>query len=132
MNDFRIRLDFRSYKLASNYFKLVEERDGQKLFDAELLGVGGAVSLQLPEVVTKIVASTKYNGFYLVFEDLRFAKWCEESLLIFKLVEGSRSKVYIDRRLESPEACIALGIYPKSEPAAAIGSGFHARPSYTS
>ncbi|CAI6094845.1 unnamed protein product [Clonostachys chloroleuca] len=98
----RIIIGFPNPEQAKSYHKIVQSRDRNGIVSCQLDGY--KTSLRLPGRIISISASTRCGGLCFNFADLELAKWWVDELLIWKFVEGSNRKVYVDRRIGCPQA----------------------------
>ncbi|KAH7011231.1 hypothetical protein EDB80DRAFT_711413 [Ilyonectria destructans] len=119
----RINIRFRTEAQAIAYCQVLETRVPDKAATRE--DGSFVVSIRLPSRVTSIVASTQYGGYYLVFSDPKLADWWNKKLIVWKLIEGSSRKLYVDRYISDESLNHSLGIrarnpeYGANEPALA-------------
>ena len=112
----RVSVEFRTEEQAKRYYDQVRNRSihEKERLDSHLDRRG--VSIRLPSRVTGIVASTTYEGFYLVFNDKNLAKDWVNGLLVWNFVSRagvkSETEAFVVRDVKDDNLNKALGIKP--------------------
>lgn len=108
----RINIRFRTEAQAIAYCQFLETRVPDKTATRE--DGSCVVAIRLPSRVTSIIASTQYGGFYLVFSDSKLADWWNKKLVVWKFIEGSSRKLYVDRYISDESLNHSLGIIARN------------------
>lgn len=112
----RVQIQFRTNEQARAYHSKVQERSihHRRGLNSQLDSTHKTVSLRLPPEVIKIEASTRFNGFYLVFDDESVASDWVDGLLVWRFVRRtngtSKTDVYVWRDVNDERLNGALGI----------------------
>ena len=115
----RVQIQFRTDEQARKYHAQVQDRSihERRNLKSQLNLTHKTVSLRLPPEVIRIEASTRFNGFYLVFDDEDVASDWVRGLLVWRFVRRtngtSKTEVYVWRDVGDKQLNEALGIRPE-------------------
>ncbi|KAI2638838.1 hypothetical protein GGS26DRAFT_587609 [Hypomontagnella submonticulosa] len=111
----KITIGFRNNIQANRYHQLMSKEPFVRDMDLNSQVSNRSVSLRLPSRVTEIVSSSSCGGFYIHFSDEQLASEWQKTLLLWKFRDGSKTKLYIDRRIGNSLLNEMLGI-PEPRP----------------
>lgn len=112
----RVQVQFRTEEQARRYHAQVQGRGihRRRGLGSQLDPTYKSVSLRIPSQVIRIEASTRFNGFYLVFSDEHVASEWVDGLLVWRFVHRtngtSKTDVYVWRDVDDKRLNEALGI----------------------
>lgn len=113
----RVSIGFRSAQQAEQYGNLARSKTIHHTERLACKVQGRYVSLRLPSRVTEVVAclagpgagASRVGGFYFVFSDPILAQEWQDCLPLWRYVQGSRRKLYIERDVRDDVLNARLG-----------------------
>ncbi|KAK7980973.1 hypothetical protein PG989_013430 [Apiospora arundinis] len=127
----RVSIGFRTAQQAAQYGAVVRSKTIHHTERLACKVQGRYASLRLPSRVTEVVAclagplgagaSDRVGGFYFVFSDPVLAQEWQDCLPLWRYVQGSRRKLYVERDVRDEVLHARLGMTAAAAAAAAGG-----------